>query len=428
MDATAPGRGRTPARNRAVARATCPLRRDSLRTVTPADVLAPHREALAALAPAAPVRLAFAAAHVVLDDGYEALGHRLDRPGTAAEIAAHLDWDATMGIRRWLDANGFGIAEAMDTAQRFCLGWETARELIRRCGELPLAVGFCAGASTDHLQAVRGPADLVDGVVFQARWIQDCGGIPVLLPMPWLAQQGAGERTYVDVYVSIVRQLDGPLFVHWLGEMFLPALRGYFPGDSFRRVMAFDPAKVRGCKLSLLDHEFELRVRRELLPRDQIVLTGDDFHFGRLVFGGDPRTPPPAAPPPMLRRTAIGRHGVALGDFSHALLGVFDAIAEPAGLALRWLAHGDARRYLELMDPCEALGQHVFGPPTQHYKAGLAYLSWCAGRQRNALLVNREDLARDAAHYRRCEELARQCGALGHADAPSGQSRAGGRR
>ncbi|MBM4060535.1 MAG: dihydrodipicolinate synthase family protein [Planctomycetes bacterium] len=360
----------------------------------------------------APVRLCFAAAHVVLRDDYAALPHRLDRPGDPAEIAAHVDWDATMAIRRRLDGFGLGIAEAMDTAQRFLLGWPSARELIVRCGALDLLHGFCAGAGTDHLPAVRGPADCVDGVVFQARLIQRCGGIPVLLPMPWLSRQPAGERTYVDVYRAIVRQLDGPLFVHWLGPMFLPDLAGYFPGDSFRAVMAIDREKVRGCKLSLLDDALELAVRRELLPHGQIVLTGDDFHFGRLLLGGDPRGPAPQAPPPIERWTTIGRHHVALGDFSHALLGILDGIAAPAQQALQVLARGDAAAFLRLMAPCETLGQHVFGPPTQHYKAGLAFLAWRNGWQQNPMLVNREDLARDAAHYARCEDLARACGAL----------------
>ncbi|MCA8953007.1 MAG: DUF993 family protein [Planctomycetes bacterium] len=358
------------------------------------------------------VRLCFAAAHVALRDDYRELGHSLERPGAAAEIGSHLDWDTTMSLRRRLDALGFGIAEAMDTAQRFFLGWDNARELIARTAALGLGNGFCAGAGTDHLGAVAGPGDLVDGVVFQARFIQQHGGIPVLLPMPWLSQHRAEPDTYVEIYRDIVARLDGPLFVHWLGPMFLPSLAGYFPGDSFRRVMALDRGKLRGCKLSLLDDALELAVRRELLPHDQLVLTGDDFHFGRLILGGDPTAAPPAEPPAIERWTRVGRHEVALGDFSHALLGVLDGIAVPAARALQLLAAGDAAGFLAIMAPCEALGQHVFCAPTQHYKAGLAWLAHRNGWQPNAMLVNREELARDAAHYARCEELARRCGAL----------------
>jgi len=215
----------------------------------------------------AQARLCFAATHVALLPSYRQLGHSLQRPGSGAEIAAHIDWTTTAAFRQWLDHHGFGTAEAMDTAQRFFLGWDAARTLIEQTGRLSLRHGFVAGAGTDHLAAVRGPNDLVDAVVAQASFIQRCGGIAMLLPMPWLSLNQQSERTYVDVYRAIVQQLDGPLFVHWLGPMFLPALNGYFPGSSFAQVMALDPGKVRGCKLSLLDDALELRVRRELLPR-----------------------------------------------------------------------------------------------------------------------------------------------------------------
>lgn len=361
---------------------------------------------------AAPVRLCFGAAHVVLHESYRALGHRLDAPADAKAVRAAIDWDATMRIRSWLDRNGFGIAEAMDTAQRFFLGWDAAEELIARTAGLKLDNGFCAGAGTDHQRAVASPHDLVDGVAWQCRAIQGHGGIPVILPMPWLAQQRCSERDYVEVYRGILERIDGPVFLHWLGPMFLPALAGYFPGDSLHQILAIDRQKVRGIKISMLDDALEVRLRRELLPHDQIVLTGDDFHFGRMILGGDPQATPSPVPPPIQRWSEIAGRKVALGDFSHALLGVFDAIAEPAGLALQALARNDAAKFLDLMDPCETLGRHVFCAPTQHYKAGLAFLACVAGRQDNAMLVRREDLARDEAHYRRCAELAVLCSAL----------------
>ena len=118
---------------------------------------------------ATPVRLCFGAAHVVLHESYRALGHRLDAPADAAEIRAHVDWDATMRIRRWLDDNGFGIAEAMDTAQRFFLGWDSARELIARTSALRLTHGFCAGAGTDHLREVHNLDELAD--CFRKKWL-----------------------------------------------------------------------------------------------------------------------------------------------------------------------------------------------------------------------------------------------------------------
>lgn len=355
---------------------------------------------------ARPARLAFAAAHVVLRPSYRQVAHTREAPGTPEEIAEHLDLPATLALRRHLAAQGFGIAEAMDTAQRFQLGWLNAERLIRACGALQPRHGFIAGAGTDHLPRIENKHDLVDGVVHQVAVIQAAGGLAILLPMPWLVQNAATEQDYVDVYGAIFAACEGPLFVHWLGAMFHPGLAGYFPGDSFTRVMALAPEKVRGCKLSLLDAAHEREVRRTILQRDQIVLTGDDWNFADLIAGDGPE----------LRRTRMGAHDVALGEFSHALLGVLDGIAVPAGLALRALAHGDRETFLAVMRPCEPYGRVVFEPPTQHYKAGLAFTAWLNGLQDDHMLVNHEERARDWTHYRRVAEAAAACGALTDAE------------
>lgn len=347
--------------------------------------------------PPPPVRLVFAAAHVALAPN--------------SEVA--LDWDVTLGIRRFLDGHGFGVAEAMDTAQRFEIGWNIARELIARCGALKLENGFCAGAGTDQRPQANSAAALVDAVVDQCAYITQFGGIPVILPMPWFSRNGVSEDAYVDAYGAILKQVKGPVFVHWLGEMFLPELRGYFPGDSFSRVMALAPEVARGCKISLLDPAREVAIRRELLPRDQIVLTGDDFHFARTILGGDPGGSAPTAAPRVERVTEIAGRKVALGDFSHALLGIFDAIAVPAQHALEALARGDAAEFLRIMEPCEALGRHVFEEPTRDYKAGLAFLSWLNGRQPDFRLPAGADSRRDRRHLQNCVGLAFACRAAG---------------
>ena len=343
-------------------------------------------------------RLCFGALHVVLRPEY---GSRSPGPAGSrgdGELEDCIDWSATMRLRREMDALGFGVAEAMDTAQRFSLGWDVARRLISETGLLQLTNGFCAGAGTDQSKSIARPADLIEAVVEQCAYISTHGGIPVILPMPWLSEQRASEQDFVDVYGAIIKQVTGPVFLHWLGPMFLPSLGGYFPGNSFERIMALDPSVVRGCKLSLLDSPFEERVRGQLLPREQVVLTGDDYHFGKLILGdGEPPT----------KTTMIGERSVALGDFSHALLGIFDAIAAPAQQAIALLKAGDRQGYEERMARCEALGQFVFQQPTQHYKAGLAFLSWLNGNQDNFMLVDREDLCRDREHYLRCAELAR---------------------
>lgn len=369
------------------------------------EVLRPYRASLAGEDPVAAQRLVFAAAHLVLKEPYAQVPHSLASPGASAELAGWIDWDATMALRVELDSLGFGIAEAMDTAQRFDIGWETAAELIRRTGELGLVHDFAAGAGIDHLGPAPGEEALIEGVAHQAQLIQEAGGIPVLLPLLPLARAKASEEDYVRVYGAILERCEGPLFVHWLGEMFLPDLAGYFPGESFERVMELDPSKVRGAKLSLLDADLERRLRAGLLERDQLMLTGDDFHFGDLMWGDAPQ-----------RTTRVGVRDVPLGDFSHGLLGIFDAIAEPASLALEFLARGDETRYRSLMEPCELLSRHLFQAPTRHYKAGLALLSWLNGLQPNPMLAQHEERARDREHYLTAVELASRAGVLRDAD------------
>ena len=342
-------------------------------------------------------RLCYAATRVVMRDEYLTVNHSPERPGAPDELARYIDWDATMARRVWLDGLGFGIAEAMDTAQRFSLGWQNAEELIARCGALALRIPFIAGAGTDHLTTIHSEGELIEAVAYQARFIQRAGGWVIILPMPHLAAIRADEETYLRVYAAIIDQLEGPLFIHWLGEMFMPSLHGYFPGDSFFRVMAHDPAKVRGAKLSLLDADFECRARQRLAQDEQIVLTGDDLHFADLIRGDNTPT----------RETTIGNTRVPLGDFSHALLGVFDAIAVPASAALQRLAQGDTAAYAELMAPCEVLGQWIFQAPTHYYRSGLAFLAWINGQQSNPMLINHEQRRRDHDYYATCLHLAR---------------------
>lgn len=349
------------------------------------EVLLPFEDALRRLddqagTPPAPCREAYAAVHVILRD---VGGER-----TTRSVPDAIDWEATFALRQRIASHGFGIAEAMDTAQRYELGWDAARQLIEGTGALRLARGFVAGASTDHQHDIANIDALADAWSWQANHIAAAGGGAVLLPQPALTAWGLTEEGFVDVYSRVLDSVQRPVLLHWLGEMFHPAMRGYFPGDSFERLMERYPDKIRGAKLSLLDAEFERRTRRRARARGQIILTGDDFHFGGLI-GGD-----------------------AGDDFSHALLGIFDAVARPAGLALRFLAHGDRETYDHLIAPCEALGQAVFEAPTQHYKCGLAFLSWLNGWQNNPYLIGRVDDRRNAAHLLRITSLASQAGCI----------------
>jgi len=354
------------------------------------DVLTPFERELDELGDAPPVRSAHAALHLAMTEDYRDVAHAVDAAGTPEQILAHVDWETTRALRQRVNGLRLGIAEAMDTAQRFEIGWNGAKRLIEITGALDLCVPFIAGASSDHRPRIGSKQDLITAVAEQAAFIREAGGEPILLPMPWLVQASADEDDYVEVYRGIVARCDGPVWIHWLGETFLPSVAGYFPGRSFERVMAIDRAKIRGVKLSLLDAAREIRIRNALAQHGQVVVTGDDLHFAELIAGDD-------------------------AGFSHALLGILDAIARPASIALRWLAHGRRDRFLEILRPCEDLGRHVFETPTPHYKAGLAFLAWLQGLQPNRDLPNHLERARDASHYRGCAVLASRAGAIENA-------------
>ena len=364
-----------------------------------------HRNALKHSPPRPSSRLAYAAAHVVMQDSYSAVPHSQKTPGSADVIFEHIDFDATMRFRSHLSEHGFGVAEAMDTAQRMELGWKSSRRLIEQTGQLQLKKGFVAGAWTDHVDATS-TTQLIDAVIEQAHLIQAAGGMPIILSMPWLSTNQCNSKIYVDVYSSIIQALEGPLLIHWLGEMFVPSLKGYFPGDSFERIMNFDPEKVRGAKLSILDESLERTLRKKLLERDQIILTGDDYHFANLIEGDALSID---------RHTQIGNMDIALGDFSHALLGIFNGVVSPASLALQHLDRGDLDRYREIMNACEKLSHIVFEPPTNLYKVGLAFISWLNGQQTNAMLVNHIERERSTDHLLCVIEAAAEAGALTNA-------------
>lgn len=311
-------------------------------------------------------------------------------------FADWVDWEATARIRSDLDADGLGIAEAMDTAQRFDLGWEFARELIERAGAMRLARPFFAGAGSDT--PGREPAE---SVILQAECIRSHGGIPVLYPLPELA--GRNEQAFVDHYAQVIDALPGPLVVHWLGGDFRADLAGYFPGESFAQVMAHDPAKVLGCKISLLNAAREREIRDALLPSGQLVFTGDDWNFSELIIEGG------AAP---VREVNLAGASVALGPFSHALLGAFSTLGKPVRAALASLERGQSIEALALLKRCEPYARHVFGAPTPDYKAGLAFTHFLAGRQSNPMLPLRHDRSRSREHLLRAGQLALEANAF----------------
>jgi len=341
-------------------------------------------------------RVAFAAAHVVADPLAD-----VDPWLTPA-----VDWDATLAYRHHLWSLGFGVAEAMDTAQRgMSLDWPTSLELIRRsvaeARTVPGAVVF-SGAGTDQLAPA--PDMTLERVVAayeeQCAAVEAAGGRIILMASRALAACARSPDDYATVYGRVLAQVRAPVILHWLGEMFDPALAGYWVGvgglardpdhalatDVCAEVIRTHAAKVDGVKVSLLDAGKEIALRRRL-PEGVRMYTGDDFNFAALI-GGD----------------ASGH--------SDALLGIFDAIAPAAAAAFTALGAGDRTRFDAILAPTVPLSRHVFAAPTRFYKTGVVFLAWLNGHQSHFTMVGGQESARSVVHLAQVFRLADAAGLL----------------
>ena len=328
-------------------------------------------------------RTFIAAAHVVAD------------PLAGGESAgAAIDWDETLAYRRHLWSWGLGVAEAMDTAQRgMGLGWPEARELIARSAAAARESGgrLAAGAGTDQLGA-GDPASLDrirDAYLEQCAFVEEQDSQPILMASRALAAAAEGPDDYRRVYGAVLERAGRPVILHWLGEMFDPALAGYWgPADPYEALAVVAALigehadKVDGIKLSLLDDALELRLR-EALPGRVRLYTGDDFNYPALIAAG-----------------------------SDALLGIFDAIAPAASAALQALDAGDEARFAELLRPTEPLARKLFASPTYHYKTGLVFLAWLNGHQRHFRMIGGQEGARTLVHLAELFRLADAAGLL----------------
>lgn len=334
-------------------------------------------------------RVAYAAAHVVCDPLVT----------TSHTFPARLDWDLTLAYRLHLWSYGLGVAEAMDTAQRgMGLDWSVASELIRRslaeARTIPGARIVC-GAGTDQLLSIHGVTlDNVEAAyIEQCDFIEKYGGQIILMASRALAGCAQTPADYVRVYSTILRQVRQPVILHWLGEMFDPALRGYWGSTDLDKAMQTcleiiqsHSGKVAGIKISLLNSERE-RLMRQCLPEGVLMYTGDDFHY-----------------PELLQGDAQGH--------SHALLGIFDAIAPAAAAALHALDAGDLKRYSEIFKPTVPLAYHIFQAPTVYYKTGVVFLAYLNGHQAHFRLVGGLENGRDLLHLVELFKLADQAGLL----------------
>ena len=340
-------------------------------------------------------RIAYSAAHVVADP----------LATTDPWLGATLDWDATIAYRQRLWSLGLGVAEAMDTAQRgMGLDWPTSLELIRRsldaAGDHPGAL-VASGCGTDHLVATETTTidDVVRAYELQMEAIESLGGKLIVMASRALARVARGPADYEHVYDRILMQSKQPVVLHWLGDMFDPALAGYWGSSDVDQAMATalgviaaNPGKVDGIKISLLDKDKEIAMRRRL-PEGVRMYTGDDFDYAELIAGDGVGT------------ATNHRH-------SDALLGIFDAIAPAASAALAAHAHGDVERFHAILAPTVPLSRHVFQAPTRFYKTGIVFLSWLNGHQSHFTMVGGQQSARSLLHFAEAFRLADAAGLI----------------
>ncbi len=333
-------------------------------------------------------RIAFAAAHVVANPFSNA------DPSGPPDI----DWERTLAYRRHLLDLGFGVAEAMDTSQRgMGLDWPSALELITRslkeAGKRAPMI-YC-GCGTDHLHPAhaRSLDDVVKAYLEQLHAIQKLDGRIILMASRALVKVAKSAEDYVKVYSRVLAEADHPVILHWLGEMFDPALKGYWGSNDFAMTIATalsaieaNAAKVDGIKISLLDDAKEVVMRRRL-PASVKMYSGDDFNYPDLIAGDGE-------------------------GYSHALLGIFDAIAPAASVALSGLAKGNLKTYHKLMGPTVPLSRLIFRAPTQYYKTGIVFLAWLNGHQDHFIMVGGAQAMRPLPYFTEIFRLADQAGLL----------------
>lgn len=334
-------------------------------------------------------RVAYSAAHVVTSPFVE----------HDPWLTPAIDWEATLAYRQYLWDLGLGVAEAMDTAQRgMGLGWSEARTLIEQtlaaARAHPQGRVVC-GIVTDQLpdKATYSLSEITDAYLEQLAFVEERGGQAVMMASRALAATAHSPEDYLRIYDTVLSQAKRPVVLHWLGEMFDAQLRGYWGSTDFERsletvltLISDRTPKVEGIKLSLLDKDKEVVLRRRL-PTSVKMFTGDDFNYAELIAGD------------------------AQG-FSHALLGIFDAIAPAASNALVALAEGDVQRFRDILDPTVPLSRHIFKAPTQFYKTGVVFLAYLNGHQNHFQMLGGLQSGRSVTHLVELFRLADQANVL----------------
>jgi hypothetical protein len=291
----------------------------------------------------------------------------------------------------------------MDTAQRgMGLGWPEAKELIRRsidaAKDFPAAV-LASGCGTEQLPS-QSPAtidDVIRAYEEQIGYVERLGGRVILMASRALATCARGPDDYRRVYNRLLSQAREKVILHWLGDMFDPHLRGYWGCDDLDaatdiclEILTEHKDKIDGIKISLLDKGREIAMRRRL-PAGVRMYTGDDFNYAELIAGDD------------------------LGH-SHALLGIFDAIAPAAAAALGALAGGDRVGFERILAPTVPLSRKIFEAPTRFYKTGVVFIAYLNGHQNHFVMLGGQQGARSIVHLSEVFRLADQAGVLREPD------------
>jgi len=294
---------------------------------------------------------------------------------------------------------GFKIAEAMDTSQRAMgFDWSGARELIARSladAKTRAGADLACGVGTDQLELsqTRELSDVVRAYEEQLAFVEGHGGRAILMASRALATIARGPDDYAEVYDRILSQVREPVILHWLGDMFDPALAGYWGASKFDRTMKIvldiirrHASRIDGIKISLLDADKEVEMCKHL-PGGVRMYTGDDYNYAELIAGD-------------------GTHQ------SHALLGIFDPIAPAAAAAFARLNAGDRVGYDAIFAPTVALSRRIFEAPTQYYKAGIVFLAWLNGFQDHFVMLAGMQSARSILHYAELLRLADRAGLI----------------
>jgi hypothetical protein len=349
--------------------------------------------------PAAPgtklSRIAYSAAHVVADA----------RAAIDPWLQCAIDWDATIAYRQRLWRMGLGVAEAMDTAQRgMGLDWPTSLELIGRsidaAKDVPGAF-LASGCGTDHLapEGAKSVDDVIRAYEEQMAAIEKLGGKLIVMASRALARVAKSPADYERVYDRVLSQAKQPVVLHWLGDMFDPALAGYWGSadvgaamNTALGIIEAHAAKVDGIKISLLDKDKEVEMRRRL-PAGVRMYTGDDFNYAELIAGD-------------------GVGAAPTHQHSDALLGIFDAIAPAASAALAALSAGDEARFHAILAPTVPLSRHIFKAPTRFYKTGVVFMAWINGHQDHFVMVGGQQSTRSLPHFAELFRLADAAGLI----------------